>query len=88
MNAIKIRKRIDSETLHLPELKPLIGKMVEIIVLEETASPGEAGPYDALFALAGQGVLDPEVIKRQREFDKQHAEDHLKCSGPATPSSS
>jgi len=31
MNTIRIRKHLDSETLHLPELKPLLGKTVEII---------------------------------------------------------
>ena len=35
MNAIRIKRHLDSETLRLPELKPLIGKDVEIIVLEE-----------------------------------------------------
>jgi len=38
MNAIRIRKRVDSETLQLPELKPLIGKMVEITVIEAAPS--------------------------------------------------
>lgn len=36
MNAIQIRKRIESETLHLPELREMIGKSVQIIILEET----------------------------------------------------
>ena len=35
MNALRIRTHIDSETLHLPDLKQMIGKNVEIIVLEE-----------------------------------------------------
>jgi hypothetical protein len=35
MNAIRIRKTIHSDTLHLPELKDMIGRTVEIIVLEE-----------------------------------------------------
>jgi hypothetical protein len=39
MNAIRIRKRIESETPHLPELRPLIGRTVEIIILDETPSP-------------------------------------------------
>src|SRR5947209_2539524 len=34
MTAIRIHKRIDSETLHLPELSPLIGKAVELMVTE------------------------------------------------------
>ena len=52
MNAIRISKRIDSETLHLPELKPLIGKRVEIIVREEAPPPSnDTGPYDVLARL-------------------------------------
>jgi hypothetical protein len=43
MATIIIRKRIDSETLHLPELKPLIGKTVEIVVREERPA-ALAGP--------------------------------------------
>ena len=35
MNAIRIRKTLDSETLQLPELKGLLGRAVEIIILEE-----------------------------------------------------
>ena len=39
MNAIRIRKLIDSDTPHLPELQGLIGKTVEIIILDETSVP-------------------------------------------------
>jgi hypothetical protein len=42
MNAIRIRKRLDSQVLDLPELAPLLGKSVEIIVLEEAPGPVEA----------------------------------------------
>jgi hypothetical protein len=34
VNAIRIRTKIDSETLHLPELKPFVGRVVEIVVVE------------------------------------------------------
>jgi hypothetical protein len=64
MNAIRIRKRIDSETLHLPELRPLIGKTVDIIVREDTTTAPGKSPYDAFFALVGQDVVDPEAYKR------------------------
>jgi hypothetical protein len=37
--AIRIRKRIESETLHLPELRHLIGKVVDITVEEEQQQP-------------------------------------------------
>jgi len=69
MNAIRVRKHIASETLHLPELKPLIGREVEIIVLSESPLPEPpTGPscYDAFFSLAGQDVVDPDAYKELR----------------------
>lgn len=42
--AIRIRKRIDSETLHLPELRHLIGKVVDITVEEEQPAATPAAP--------------------------------------------
>jgi hypothetical protein len=33
MHAIRIRKRVDSDTLHLPELTQMLGKTVEIIIV-------------------------------------------------------
>lgn len=36
MNAIRVQRHLESETLSLPELKPLIGKDVDIIVVEKT----------------------------------------------------
>ena len=36
MNALRIRKRLEAPIPELPELTPLIGKDLEIIVLEET----------------------------------------------------
>ena len=35
MDAIRVRKTIDSETLHLPELRPLIGRAVDITIEEQ-----------------------------------------------------
>jgi hypothetical protein len=41
LTAVRIRRKLESDTLHLPELKPLIGKNVEIIVEEKHADdPG------------------------------------------------
>jgi hypothetical protein len=36
MASIRIDTTIDSETLYLPQLKPLVGKSVEIIVREKS----------------------------------------------------
>ena len=53
MNAIRIRKTIHSDTLHIPELKDMIGSTVEIIVLEESVPPGvlhTKGDWDTVLA--------------------------------------
>jgi len=80
MNAVRIRRKLDSDTLYLPELKPLIGKNVEIIVLEESAPailPG-TGDWDAAMkAVAELEDYDFDAFSKQREYDLQHAKDHL-----------
>ncbi len=38
MNAIRVRKKIESETVHIPELRGMIGHDVEIIVLQDQPS--------------------------------------------------
>jgi hypothetical protein len=37
MSNVRVRRKLNSETLHLPELRPFIGQMVEIVVLEGKA---------------------------------------------------
>jgi histidinol-phosphate/aromatic aminotransferase/cobyric acid decarboxylase-like protein len=70
MHAIRIQRHIDSETLQLPELKELIGKDVEIVVLAEPNAPlqssTEKQDYSALAQIAGQDLIDPEAYKELR----------------------
>ena len=80
MNAVRIRRKLDSETLHLPELKPLLGKNVEIIVLEENLPPITPGTGDwdmAMKAVAELEDYDFDAFRKQRECDLEHAKDHL-----------
>ena len=42
MNAIRVKTHLESDTLYLPQLKALIGKDVEIIVLEDAPQMSEA----------------------------------------------
>jgi hypothetical protein len=81
MNAIRIHRQLDSETLHLPELKPLIGKRVEIIVLEEKPAPlvrPGTGDWDAARrAVSEIKDYDFEALRAQQECDLGHAQDHL-----------
>ena len=80
MNAVRICRKLESDTLHLPELKPLIGKNVEIIVLEEPTPafiPG-TGDWDATMqAVEELEDYDFDAFRKQREYDLQHAKDHL-----------
>jgi hypothetical protein len=73
MNAIRVRKKIDSETVHLPELRPFVGKTVEIIVREDLAAPASTEEdWEAWFASAAKAPVDPELYKQYREFDRRH----------------
>jgi len=63
---IRIHKQIDSETLHLPELRPLIGKTVEIFVVDQSAGAGPSHPYAAWFALSGTDAVVPETYRQLR----------------------
>jgi hypothetical protein len=49
MAAIRIRKTIDSETLHLPELKPLVGRTVDITIAA-APDPATREAFDRLVA--------------------------------------
>ncbi len=49
MNSVRIRRKLESDTLHLPEIKPLIGKTVEILIREENQAGGaDPGCFDHL----------------------------------------
>jgi len=66
MNAIRVRKHLDSVTV--PELEPMLGRDVDIIVIEETAQPA-GGLVEALGSFDHLPV-DPDAIKQLRENSK------------------
>lgn len=70
LQAVRIRRTIDSETLTLPELRPWIGRSVVILVVEDEATspapPVATAAYDEFFSLAGQDLVDPDAYKRLR----------------------
>jgi hypothetical protein len=75
MNALRIRKRLEAPIPELPELTPLIGKDLEIIVLEETApvvpGPSENGsfwnPKSAQELADERGIKPIESIEQLRD---------------------
>ncbi|MBY0512603.1 MAG: hypothetical protein K2P78_01670 [Gemmataceae bacterium] len=84
MNAVRIRTTLTSDTPHLPELRPFVGRPVEIIVLADdpagvrppTASWEEV--TEALRQLREAGTYDFDALRDQNECDLKHAGDHLR----------
>jgi hypothetical protein len=72
MAAIHILKQIDSETLHLPELRPLLGRTVEITIVDKPQRPAAtAEDWEAFFRDHGTNLVDPKVFAEHREFDRK-----------------
>jgi len=78
LNAIRIRTVVDSDVLKIPELLPLVGRTVEVIIVED--DPGAAEPVAARIPQLGtlRGMVDipddfdaplPEELLRAFEGD-------------------
>lgn len=83
MNAIRVRKRVDSEMAHVLELKGMVGKTVEIIILEETPAPGQPPETPGSFtALVPKAAFDPNALEAMRgQLTKQQ----FKALSPPLP---
>lgn len=75
MAAIRIRKTIDSDTLTLPELLPLIGRTVDIVIDDAAAAAGlppgfrpGTGDWDAFDRAAG-------ALRDSYDYDAQADQD-------------
>jgi hypothetical protein len=81
MHAIRIRKKLDSETLNLPELRSLLGQTVEIIVLSEESVSGirpGTGDWTTFDRLAREITdYDFDAQTEQDQVDLQRSTDHL-----------
>jgi len=80
MQVIHIHRKIESETLYLPELRPLVGKNVELIVFEQADSVQGNGDWAAAAKAAEelrQSGYDFDAWQEQREYDLKHARDGL-----------
>lgn len=71
MNAIQVRKQIESETLHLPELREMIGKTVQITIREEVE------PLETERTFLGRS---PErfISAKKQDADRQRLEEEAK----------
>jgi hypothetical protein len=67
---IHVTRQIISEHLDLPELRPFIGKQVEITIQEAAPAPAkDEDRWQALVDIAGADLIDPEVVAKYRAFD-------------------
>jgi hypothetical protein len=66
---LRILRRLDSETLHVPELRDFIGKDVEIVV-SEVVPQKLPDHLVELEKIAGKIDLDFEAIEKMREISK------------------
>lgn len=57
--AIRTHRHLESDTLHLPELQPFIGKDVEIIVIAEQSERPSDAPSLKGSVLRFEDPLDP-----------------------------
>ncbi len=70
MTELHLTHDLQSDTLKLPELQPLIGKKVEIIIREIPHLAGPANPWDSLQSLAGQDLVDPDAYRQLRDLER------------------
>lgn len=69
MQAVRIRKRLDSSQLDIPELRPFVGKTVEIIVLEEAEAATPARPPRKPGSAAGQITMSDDFNEPLEDFE-------------------
>jgi hypothetical protein len=75
MSTVTLRRKIDSETLQIPELKPMIGKNVEITIREFPVALSKKELWDKLEQLAQRDVLDLNAFKEYEEFELANSDE-------------
>lgn len=68
MTTIWIERHLDSDTLRLPELEPLVGKDVEILVIEKAPGKKAAAKADS-YPLRGSVLRYDEPFEPVAEDD-------------------
>ena len=72
MQATRLLMKINSENIHVPELRKFIGKTVEIIITEESTSSNEKKDrkMERFFSATGKIEIDENAIWQLREESK------------------
>jgi hypothetical protein len=75
MSTIRIETHIESETLYLPQLRPLVGKDVEIVVHEKHAlvvQPGRSDWPAVQAAVMSLEEYDADAYRQIRNIELQN----------------
>ena len=62
MQAIRVRQRLNSETLTLPQLRPFVGKDVEIVISDITPAEETTTQRSKKFPLEGSVLWDDDPL--------------------------
>jgi hypothetical protein len=76
MDVIRIETLLVDDTLYLPQLKPLVGKSVEITVREKAVpviAPGIGSWDDVKAAVLGLGDYDADAWRETRSAEDERA---------------
>ena len=71
LHAIRLHTRVDSDVLRIPELLPLVGRTVEVIIVEDTEAVAEPPRVPRLGTLRG-------MVDVPEDFDAPLPEDVLR----------
>jgi hypothetical protein len=80
MSAIRIRRRIDSDTLTLPELREFIGRTVDIVIEEQPAPADTAAEFWA--SASKLPTTQAEFAAQQEQFRRWRAEPRFEPHWP------
>ncbi|MCE9525958.1 MAG: hypothetical protein K8R36_07880 [Planctomycetales bacterium] len=73
MNAIRVHGQLDSSFLTLPEVQPLLGKQVEVVIYEQPPqTPATEQDWANFFARVDGDLIDEDLINKYRAFDRSH----------------
>ena len=70
MSTIRIQTRLESTTLHLPELSPMLGRRVEILISEPTHEGADAiealgsSPTSATAEMFDEALVESGALSR------------------------
>ncbi|HST58330.1 MAG TPA: hypothetical protein VLK84_06580 [Longimicrobium sp.] len=67
MNAIRVLKHIDSDLVHIPELRAMMGQDVEITIRTRTPAAGGDEPLETLETFLGAALHRPAPSEEEMD---------------------